>query len=302
MLLSDRTRSSDDLELLAERGLRERPHRIVQFWNRYKKNRAAVVGLIIVCFFILVSVFAPRIVSNAPFSLVANRFIPPSDEYPMGTDDLGRDVFSGVVYGSRVSLLVGFMAAATSTFIGTLIGAFSGYHGGRIDSMLMRITEVFQVVPRFFMALILVALFGASVWNVIFVIGILSWPVTARLVRAEYLSLKEREFIEAATALGMGHLRIVFSEILPNALPPIIVNSSLQVGSGILVEAGLSFLGLGDPSMISWGYMLNNAQRFLRQAWWMASFPGMAIFLTVLGLNLVGDGLNDALNPKLKER
>jgi len=300
--LSDRTRSSDDLELLAERGLRERPHRIVQFWNRYKKNRAAVVGLIIVCFFILVSVFAPRIVSNAPFSLVANRFIPPSDEYPMGTDDLGRDVFSGVVYGSRVSLLVGFMAAATSTFIGTLIGAFSGYHGGRIDSMLMRITEVFQVVPRFFMALILVALFGASVWNVIFVIGILSWPVTARLVRAEYLSLKEREFIEAATALGMGHLRIVFSEILPNALPPIIVNSSLQVGSGILVEAGLSFLGLGDPSMISWGYMLNNAQRFLRQAWWMASFPGMAIFLTVLGLNLVGDGLNDALNPKLKER
>lgn len=300
--MSDRTRSSDDLELLAERGLRERPHRIVQFWNRYKKNRAAVVGLIIVCFFILVSVFAPRIVSNAPFSLVANRFIPPSDEYPMGTDDLGRDVFSGVVYGSRVSLLVGFMAAATSTFIGTLIGAFSGYHGGRIDSMLMRITEVFQVVPRFFMALILVALFGASVWNVIFVIGILSWPVTARLVRAEYLSLKEREFIEAATALGMGHLRIVFSEILPNALPPIIVNSSLQVGSGILVEAGLSFLGLGDPSMISWGYMLNNAQRFLRQAWWMASFPGMAIFLTVLGLNLVGDGLNDALNPKLKER
>lgn len=300
--MSEMMRSSGESELLAERGLRERPHRLVQFWNRYKKNRAAVVGLAIVCCFVLIALLAPSIAPNKPFSLVADRFIPPSEKYPMGTDDLGRDVFSGVMYGSRVSLLVGFMAAATSTLIGTMIGAFSGYHGGKADSILMRLTEVFQVVPRFFMALILVALFGASVWNVIFVIGILSWPVTARLVRAEYLSLKEREFIEAARALGMGHLGIVFSEILPNALPPIIVNSSLQVGSAILTEAGLSFLGLGDPSMISWGYMLNNAQRFLRQAWWMASFPGAAIFLTVLGLNLVGDGLNDAFNPKLKER
>jgi len=293
--------STESLDMQTQQ-LLAAPRGVKQFWQAYKKNRAAVVGLMILCVIGLVALFGPYMASNPPWKMVAARFIPPSTPYLMGTDDLGRDVLSGVLNGARVSLFVGFAAAAVSTAIGIAVGAYSGYYGGRADDILMRITEYFQVVPRFIMALIVVAIFGASVWNVIWVIAVFSWPVTARLVRAEYLTLKEREFIEAAKALGARDLKIIFREILPNAAPPIIVNSSLQVGSAILTEAGLSFLGLTDPSMISWGYMLYNAQRFLRQAWWMATFPGLSIFLTVLGVNLVGDGLNDALNPKLKDR
>jgi len=179
----------------------------------------------------------------------------------------------------------------------------AGYKGGKIDDLLMRITEVFQVVPTFFLCLVLVALFGASILNVIVVIAMLSWPGTARLIRADFISLKEREFVEAARALGASDLDIIFSEILPNAMTSIIVNTSLMVANAILVEAGLSFLGLGDPNVASWGGTLLNAQKFLVWGiWWMAFFPGVAISLTALGYNLVGDGLNDLLNPKLREK
>jgi peptide/nickel transport system permease protein len=164
----------------------------------------------------------------------------------------------------------------------------------------MRVTEFFLVIPRFFLVLVIVALFGNSIWNVILVIGVLSWPVTARLVRVEFLSIKEKEFVEGARAIGASDVRIILSHILPNATPPIVVSGSLQIARAILMEAGLSFLGLGDPNQISWGVMLYNAQRFLRHAWWTAMFPGMAIFFVVMGFNLVGDGLNDALNPKQK--
>jgi peptide/nickel transport system permease protein len=277
--------------------------RFSEFWRRFKQNRTAVVGLIIVFFFASVALFAHLIAPYDPFKIaVAQVFEQPSLEFPMGTDALGRDVFSGVIYGARVSLLIGFFAAITSAMIGVLIGSIAGYVGGNVDAILMRITEIFQTIPAFFMALVLVTLFGSNVWNVIILLGVLSWPRTARLVRAEFLSLKEREFVEAARAVGASSSEIVFGEISINALAPVIVNTSMEVGRAILIEAGLSFFGLGDLNQISWGMMLKNAQQYLRSAWWMAFFPGVCIFIVVLALNLVGDGLNDALNPRLKEQ
>jgi len=275
---------------------------LLGFWASYRKNKGAVAGLIIILFFLAVGLAAPIIAPNPTKVGVGPRFTPPSWEFPMGTDNLGRDMFQGVVSGARISLLVGFSAAGTSMIIGVIVGAFSGYVGGRVDGILMRITEYFQIVPSFFLALIMVTLLGGSIWNVVIVIAVLSWPRVARLIRAQFLSLKEKEFIEAARAVGESTGYIIFGEILVNALPPAIVNSSLEVGRAIIVEAGLSFIGLGDPNKVSWGYLLRNAQEFLRSAWWMAVFPGVCIFLLVTALNLVGDGLNDVLNPRLKER
>jgi peptide/nickel transport system permease protein len=275
---------------------------LLGFWASYRKNKGAVAGLIIIVFFLAIGLAAPIIAPNPTKVGVGPRFTPPSWEFPMGTDNLGRDMFQGVVSGARISLLVGFSAAGTSMIIGVIVGAFSGYVGGRVDGILMRITEYFQIVPSFFLALIMVTLLGGSIWNVVIVIAVLSWPRVARLIRAQFLSLKEKEFIEAARAVGESTVYIIFGEILINALPPAIVNSSLEVGRAIIVEAGLSFIGLGDPNKVSWGYLLRNAQEFLRTAWWMAVFPGVCIFLLVTALNLVGDGLNDVLNPRLKER
>jgi peptide/nickel transport system permease protein len=271
-------------------------------WRRYKRNRAAVMGIGIVLFFGGLALFAPFLAPFNPLATGKDSFHRPDSRYLMGTDDLGRDLFSGVLWGARTSLLVGILAALTSTLIGVVVGALAGYYGGMTDDLLMRITEFFLVIPRFFLVLVIVALFGSSIWNVILVIGILSWPVTARLVRVEFLSIKEKEFIEASRAAGATDLRIILRHILPNATPPIVVSGSLQIARAILLEAGLSFLGLGDPNQMSWGVMLYNAQRFLRHAWWTALFPGIAIFLVVMGFNLVGDGLNDALNPKQKGR
>ena len=211
-------------------------------------------------------------------------------------------MLSRVVHGARVSLTIGVMAALTSTAIGITVGALAGFYGGLLDDLLMRITEVLFMIPRIFVALIVVALFGPAMMNVILVIGLLSWPVIARLVRAEFLSLKEREFVEAARSLGSSNWDLMFSEILPNGLAPVVVATSLQVGQAILIESTLAFLGLGDPTTPSWGLLLNSAQPWLEKAWWMSFFPGVSLALTVLGLNLVGDGLNDAINPALKER
>jgi peptide/nickel transport system permease protein len=221
----------------------------------------------------------------------------------MGTDDLGRDIFSGVIYGARVSMGVGFVAAVGSSLVGLLIGIVAAYYGRTYDTVLMRITEIFFVIPMVFLAILLVAFFGSSIWNVIFVIIILSWPTTARLVRGQVLALKERDFVKASKALGEHDFYIMFMEILPNTLAPIIVNGSIEVARAIVVEAGLSFLGLGDPNLTSWGIMLYKSQRFLvQQIWWTFSFPGAALFFTVLSLNVIADTLNTILNPRTRHK
>lgn len=252
----------------------------------------------------LVAASAPLLAPFPPLlTSVGPAFAQPAAPYVMGTDDLGRDVFSGVVHGARVSLGVGIVAATASAFIGVAMGLFAGYMGGRIDVVLMRVTEVFFVIPMVFLAILLVAFFGSGIGNVILVIVILSWSATARLVRGQVLSLKEREFVKAARALGESAPRIMFREVLPNALAPIVVNGSIQMAQAIVVEAGLSFLGLGDQNLTSWGVMLFRSQRFLMQeAWWTFVFPGLALFLTVLSLNVLADSLNNALNPRTRHR
>ncbi len=271
------------------------------FWRRFRKNRGAVGGLLFLILLVLAAILAGVVTVHDPMRPGVGRMLePPSLHFLMGTDNLGRDLFSGVVHGARVSLIVGCAAAFAAALIGTVVGSISGYFGGWVDDLLMRVCEVFQSMPRFLFALIIVAFFGNSIWNVTIVLGILGWPTTARMIRSQFLLLRQSDFVMAARALGTGGGRIIFREILPNAVHVIIVNTSLEIGTAILSEAGLSFLGAGDPNVMSWGRMLFNAQRFLRDAWWFSLFPGLAIFATVLSLNLVGDGLNDALNPKLR--
>lgn len=271
-------------------------------WGRFRQNRLSLFGLAIVAVVILAGLLAPLIAPSGPFELGGARLAPPQVSHLFGTDHLGRDVFSGVLYGTRTSLQVGFLSVILSVVLGVAIGSISGYYGGHLDDVLMRTTEVFQVMPRFFLALIVVAMFGADLWGTIFVIGILSWAEIARLVRAEFLTLRERPFVMAARAYGAGDMWIIFREILPNALTAVIVAASLQVPSAILLEASLSFIGAGDPNVMSWGRMLNSAQQYMRQAWWVATFPGLAISITAMGLALLADGINDFLNPRLRQQ
>lgn len=281
---------------------KNQPHPLQLFWYRYRRNRLGVFGLVVVVSLLLVAVLAPWLAPYDPWSTSRNRFLPPlSPGHLLGTDQLGRDVLSGVIWGARVSLLVGFAAAATAMIIGIVVGAISGYFGGAVDAALMRITELFQVIPRFVLALLVVALFGSGLGKLILVIGLLSWPQIARLVRGQYLSQKTLPYVDSARVLGMGSARIMFAEILPNVMAPIIVTASLDIAQAILLEASLGFFGLGDPNLPSWGGMLNNAQDYLRLAWWMSVFPGAAIALAVLGFNLVGDAINEATNPRLRE-
>lgn len=268
-------------------------------WGRFRRNRAALFGLAVVLVLVVTAVFAPWIAPYGEFDLGAS-FAPPGRQHLFGTDSLGADVFSNTVNGARISLAVGLLSVVASSAIGIAVGAVAGFFGGRTDNLLMRLTEMFQVLPQFFLAIVIVAMFGASIMSIIIVIGLLNWPTTARLLRAEVMALRKREFVEAGRALGMSNFDLIVREILPNALPPIIVNATLQISGAILLEASLSFLGLGDPNSMSWGIMLHNAQDYFNRAWWMALFPGLALFLTTLGVNLMGDGLNDALNPKMR--
>ncbi len=280
-----------------------RMERAKDFWRRFKKNRPAVVGLFILLLLFIVTVFADFLTPYDPWeSRFEDKLQPPSWRHIMGTDNFGRDVMSRIIFGSRISLLVGFSAAAITIFVGVLVGSIAGYFGGLMGNVVMRVTELFMVIPTFFLILLIVAVFGGSIWNVIVVIGITTWPGTARVVRASFLSLKEKEFVEAARLVGSGNFRIIFKHILPNAMGPVIVLTSLRVASSILAEAGLSFLGLGDINYVTWGQLLYKAQIYMRISWWSAVFPGLMIFIAVLAFNLIGDGLTDALNPRLKER
>lgn len=267
--------------------------------SRLWRSAAGGIGIGITGVLIVVAVLAGRIAPGDPFAPVGKPLSPPSPIHLMGTDDLGRDLLAGVVHGARTSLVVAFAVTGLAGVLGIGIGTISGWRGAMLDDVLMRITEFVQVVPRFFLAVVVIALFGPGVERLILLLGLTSWPLIARVARADVLSLRTRQFVEAAHALGARGPRILAREILPSILPSTVVVASVNAGSVILLEAGLSFLGLGDPDVVSWGYLANNAQRFIRVAWWMVLFPGAAIALAVLGLNLVGDALNDALDPRV---
>jgi peptide/nickel transport system permease protein len=259
---------------------------------------AMKAGLAVLCLFLVVAVFADLVAPRDPLKTSDATLQAPSREFPFGTDDLGRDVFSGVVHGARTSLVIGFTVAVLGSLVGMIIGLLAGYFGGVTDELLMRVTELFLTPPRFFLALMIVAIYGSSFASLVVVLSLTFWPVTARVIRAETMSVRERSFVEAARALGASPARILRREILPHLLPLLVVSTVVKVGRVILLEAGLEFLGLGDQSRISWGYMLHNGQHFLRDAWWMALFPLLAISLLLVAINVIGDELNRRLNPR----
>ncbi|MBW3640841.1 MAG: ABC transporter permease [Actinobacteria bacterium] len=262
------------------------------------RTPGGLVGIVTVLAWILVGVAAPLLAPYDPFAIEGPALAAPSAAYPFGTDDLGRDLLSGVIWGARTSLIVAAGVAVLVVVIGSAVGLLSGYRGGWVDDALMRSTEAFQVLPRFFLALVVIAFFGPGLDKLVLVLGVTSWPLLARVVRAEVLALRSREFVEAARVQGATWNRILLREILPNALPPAIALLGLVVAQVILIEASLGFLGLGDPNVTSWGALASEAQRFLRVAWWLSLFPGLAILLAVLGLNLLGDAVTDALSGR----
>ncbi|MEM1386766.1 MAG: ABC transporter permease [Pseudomonadota bacterium] len=272
------------------------------FWRRYRRNRSAMFGLAILSATLLMSVLAPLIYPQSPFALVGEPRTAPNAEFWLGTDTLGRDVMAGIFHGARTSLLIGLMATLVSLTIGIIVGGIAGYYGGTTDNILMRLTEFFQTIPNFLFAIVLVAVMTPSIYSIIIAIAVVTWPAVARLVRGEFMALRNREFVQACTGIGMSDARILALHILPNCIAAISVIGSLMVATAILVESGLSFLGLGDPNVMSWGYLIGAGRTVLRTAWWVCTFPGIAILLTVLAINLVGEGLNDAFNPRLRDK
>jgi peptide/nickel transport system permease protein len=273
-------------------------------WRVFRSNQAALLGLCLLAAMVAMMVLGPGLYGVDATGIAGQPFTPPFTEPSawLGTDYLGRDVLAGVLIGGRATLLVGLSAAALAVTIGVTIGALAGYFGGWVDLGLSRVIELFQVLPALLFAMVLVTLFQPSLAVVVFAIGVVGWTGTARLARAEFMRLSHLEYANAARAMGAGHARLMLREILPNALPPLIVSATLIVGAAILFEAGLSFLGLSDPNVMSWGLMIGNNRRNILECWWAVTFPGAAIFITVLAVSLIGDGLNDAFNPKLHLR
>ncbi len=278
-------------------------HPLRETWRMFAANRAALAGLVILTAIVLAALIGPPLYGVDPFDIVWAPFAPPGDGgIPLGTDYLGRDILAGVLQGGRATLAVGAAAAVITLVIGLIVGALAGYYGGWVEEALMRVTEFFQVLPPLLLAMVLVTLFSPELTTIAVAIGIVSWTSVARLTRAEFLRIKQLEYVKAARSIGARDRRIIWVVVLPNALPPLIVAAALAIGVSILFEAGLSFLGLGDPDVMSWGLMIGSNRKDFLEAWWPVTFPGIAIFLTVLSVSLIGDGLNDALNPKLRQR
>ncbi|WP_022719844.1 ABC transporter permease [Rhodopseudomonas sp. B29] len=270
--------------------------------RQFGKSPSGVAGAILLVLLVAATIFGPFIYHVDPLEIVGMPFAPPDADALLGTDYLGRDVLSGLIHGGRATLTVGAVAALITIVIGVSVGALAGFFGGWMDSLLVKITEFFQVLPPLLFAMVLVTLFGAKLSTITLAIGVVSWPSAARLTRAEFMRLRDLDFIKASRAAGAGSWHLILRVALPNALPPIIVSATLAIGVAILFEGGLSFLGLGDPNTMSWGLMIGQNRNYVLDAWWAVTFPGAAIFLAVLAVSLVGDGINDAVNPRLRRR
>jgi|TARA_B110000908_G_scaffold172624_1_gene241409 peptide/nickel transport system permease protein len=278
-------------------------HPMAEAWEMFRGNHAAMVALVVLTLIMIIAAIGPYIYPTDPFDMVWAPFSPPGvDGFILGTDYLGRDLMAAIIHGARVSIVIGLAAAFMSVFIGVTVGALAGFYRGWVEELLMRITEFFQVLPTLLFSMVIVALFGASLPMITFAIGIVSWTAVARITRSEFLRIRELEYVTASRASGATNAKLMFRIILPNALPPIIVQAALMVGSAILFEAGLSFLGLTDPNVVSWGQVIGSNRQYILDASYTVTIPGIAIFVTVLAISLVGDGLNDALNPKLRQR
>jgi peptide/nickel transport system permease protein len=274
-----------------------------EFWARFRRNKMAMSGLVMVGGLFAVSLFAPWLAPYDPgFIDLKEVLMAPSAEHWLGTDPLGRDVLSRIIYGAQVSLKVGFVAVGLATCIGLMVGALAGFYGGWVDLVLMRFVDLMLCFPSFFLILAVIAVLEPSIWNIMVVIGLTGWMGVARLVRAEFLSLREREFVVAARALGASDRRLILRHLLPNALAPVMVSATLGVAGAILTESALSFLGLGvQPPTPSWGNILTAGKDNIEIAWWLSVFPGLAILVTVMSYNLLGEGIREAIDPRLKE-
>lgn len=269
----------------------------------FLSNPNALFGIVVLAIIAIAALLAPVLYPGDPLEMVARPFLWPGQNaaYPLGTDSMGRDVLAGILHGAWISLTVGIAATLLGLGVGVTVGALAGYFGGLVDDLLVKLIEIFQTIPSFVLLVVLVAIAQPTTTTVTTAIAIVSWPTVARLTRAEFRAIREKDYVLAARSLGFGHARIIFREILPNALPPLIVTSSVMVASAILMESALSFMGLGDPNRVSWGSMIGSGRDVIRTAWYLTALPGLAIVFTVLALNLIGDGLNDALNPRFSE-
>jgi peptide/nickel transport system permease protein len=270
----------------------------------YLRNPASVLGAVLVLAVLAMGLAAPLLFPNDPLGLAGRPLQWPgaNPRFPLGTDPSGRDIMAQLFHGARVSLLIGFVATLVATAIGIAIGALAGFYSGLVDTVLMRLTEAFQTLPNFLLLLVLVAVFGSQIETVTIAIGLVSWPPVARLTRAEFLTLRTREFVQAARVQGLSDLHLMLREVLPNALPPVIVYASVVMAVAILLESALAFLQLSDPNVPSWGNLIGLGRNVLRVEWYVSAIPGVAILLTILGVSLVGQGLNDALNPRITGR